>query len=81
MLISRVLGLRRWVAGVRGREASLVADVSIRISVVGEVRAAACRAERPTAPAPKMAIVEEIGGLRTLLSQVRRWLSLKSGRP
>lgn len=47
----------------RGRLESFVDELSMRIIWDGDVSFAASTADRPTAPAPKMAIVEQGGGL------------------
>jgi len=51
--------------------ASFVGELSMRIRLPGWVSLAARRAERPTAPAPKMAILELGGGLAMLLGGER----------
>lgn len=53
-----------------GRWESFSEKLSIRIRCEGFERRAAKHAERPTAPVPKIAMLEFIGGRRTLLGGV-----------
>ena len=57
-----------FVSSWEGIMASFVGELSMRIRLPGWVSLAAIRTERPTAPAPKMAMLEPGGGRAMLLA-------------